>query len=146
MMTESPDLDEIQDVYLDSFTQAYAEATLWANTTLVRNGEPTEEPVEPAWWQAPRRLWAVEAFDSDAQASIREDCGDFVRANWSDLKDLDPSQAGHDFALTRNHHGAGFWDRGLGEVGERLTQACRPYGDSDAWFDDDAEDSHVHLH
>lgn len=28
---------------------------------------------------------------------------------------------GHDIALTRNGHGAGFWDRGLGESGDKLT-------------------------
>ena len=37
-------------------------------------------------------------------------------------------QAGHDFYMTRCGHGCGYWDRDLGEVGERLTQACRPYG------------------
>ena len=32
-----------------------------------------------------------------------------------------PGQFGHDLALTRNGHGAGFWDRGLGEAGDTLT-------------------------
>ena len=31
---------------------------------------------------------------------------------------------GHDYALTCNRHGAGFWDRGMGEVGEELTAAA----------------------
>lgn len=35
-----------------------------------------------------------------------------------------PEQAGHDFWLTRNGHGAGFWDRGLGDTGKQLTNAC----------------------
>lgn len=37
--------------------------------------------------------------------------------------DHDPWTAyfGHDIALTRNGHGAGFWDRGLGEAGDKLT-------------------------
>lgn len=30
-------------------------------------------------------------------------------------------QFGQDLALTRNHHGAGFWDHGLGEAGRVLT-------------------------
>lgn len=33
-----------------------------------------------------------------------------------------PGQFGHDLALTRNHHGAGFWDRGLGDTGDVLTE------------------------
>lgn len=32
-------------------------------------------------------------------------------------------QLGHDFLLTSRGHGAGFWDRGLGELGERLTDS-----------------------
>ena len=32
--------------------------------------------------------------------------------------------AGHDFFLTQAGHGAGFWDRGLGVLGDRLTDAC----------------------
>lgn len=36
--------------------------------------------------------------------------------------------AGHDFWLTRNGHGAGFWDRGLGDLGTRLAMSARAYG------------------
>ena len=38
---------------------------------------------------------------------------------------------GHDFLLTRNGHGAGFWDHGLGELGEHLSQVARLLGDSE---------------
>lgn len=43
------------------------------------------------------------------------------------------SQHGHDFSLTRNGHGAGFWDRGYGESGELLSKACKPYGSVDVY-------------
>lgn len=33
-----------------------------------------------------------------------------------------PGQFGHDLALTRNHHGSGFWDRGLSVTGLVLTK------------------------
>lgn len=46
-------------------------------------------------------------------------------------------QVGHDFWLTRNHHGAGFWDRGLGEVGQWLTDMAHPYGDASLYVGDD---------
>jgi hypothetical protein len=36
-------------------------------------------------------------------------------------------QLGHDFWLTRNNHGAGFWDRGLGEIGEKLTEIAQSF-------------------
>lgn len=38
-------------------------------------------------------------------------------------------QCGHDFILTRNGHGAGFWDRGHGEAGNRLSEAAKAYGE-----------------
>lgn len=36
--------------------------------------------------------------------------------------------------LTRNGHGAGFWDRGLGALGTELTNACKPYGGVDLYI------------
>ena len=44
---------------------------------------------------------------------------------------------GHDFWLTRNGHGAGFWDRGLGELGEQLSDACKTFGSCDPYVGDD---------
>lgn len=35
---------------------------------------------------------------------------------------------GHNFWLTRNGHGTGFWDRGLGDDGESLTKICEKFG------------------
>lgn len=45
--------------------------------------------------------------------------------------------AGHDFWLTRAGHGIGFWDRGLGELGDRLTAQCRSFPALDAYLGDD---------
>lgn len=47
---------------------------------------------------------------------------------------------GHDFALTRNGHGCGFWDRdneGLPRVlGEALTKACQGFPERDLYIGD----------
>ena len=45
--------------------------------------------------------------------------------------------AGHDFWLTRNGHGAGFWDRGLGEAGKKLTDAAHAFGECNLYLGDD---------
>lgn len=42
---------------------------------------------------------------------------------------------GHDLLLTRDHHGVGFWDRGLGELGEYLTERAESIGESADLFD-----------
>ena len=50
---------------------------------------------------------------------------------------IEPSQFGHDFLLTRDHHGAGFWDRGYGDDGYLLTKLAYTFGDSDFCVGDD---------
>ena len=64
---------------------------------------------------------------------MRDDCADFFADNRDELRGFMPwaefpGQAGHDFSLTRDGHGAGFWDRGAGEVGDSLAHAARVYG------------------
>lgn len=52
------------------------------------------------------------------------------------LSEMGESQAGHDLWLTRNGHGAGFWARGLGSMGESLTQAAHILGETHAETDE----------
>ena len=53
------------------------------------------------------------------------------------LHDIPPAQIGHDLWLTRNGHGAGFWDRGLGAQGDSLTAICEALGQVDSYVADD---------
>lgn len=39
--------------------------------------------------------------------------------------------------LTRNGHGTGFWDRGLGERGDALTKSAESFGDAVLYVGDD---------
>ncbi|QRI45328.1 hypothetical protein SEA_ENNEA_94 [Gordonia phage Ennea] len=41
------------------------------------------------------------------------------------------SHFGHDYLLTRDGHGAGFWDRGLGDLGDYLTAIAKTMGEHD---------------
>lgn len=50
---------------------------------------------------------------------------------------LTDEQAGHDFWLTRNGHGSGFWDRDIGAAGEQLTQAAHKCGECNLYRGDD---------
>lgn len=54
-------------------------------------------------------------------ASALEEYKEYFGTNWH-------SSFGHDLALTRNHHGAGFWDRGLREAGIVLTEWAHSLG------------------
>lgn len=120
---------------LDEFTRGYIECMLWAEV-IAR--DPDEEDYDTSFNEA--------GYDETdlapaALAQIVDTCKDFQESNAADLSAYAEarslSHAGHDFWLTRNGHGAGFWDRGLGELGERLTRAAKVYGSRDLYLGDD---------
>lgn len=87
---------------------------------------------------------------SDAEMAIKtqfdamSDCADFLShcADTGALAQYADSgrtwdSFGHDFWLTRNGHGAGFWDRGLGALGDELSEAAKSMGSRDAYAGDD---------
>ena len=111
---------------LDEFTTAYLECAEWCGVDDEQR-EALELSVSPEW--------TVESVKK-----AEEDCRDFRESAGSLLNEISDAQAGHDFWLTRNHHGAGFWDRGLGKVGDTLTELAHPYGDAYVWFDSESEE------
>lgn len=96
----------------EAFFQAYATCALWSSSDEI-NGKDVNLDTLGREKLAPGVL-----------EDMRAECDAFIAANTADLEQLDPEQAGHDFWLTRNGHGAGYWNRGNGEVGERLSKAC----------------------
>lgn len=73
----------------------------------------------------------------------------FVKGNYSLLlrAGVEAGQCGHDFILTANGHGAGFWDRGHGAIGDLLTERCRGYAFEAEFmlFGDAADDTLAHC-
>jgi len=59
------------------------------------------------------------------------------RINLQTVRGMGPESIGHDLWLTSQGHGAGFWDRGLGAIGQRLTDAAKIIGSHDAYKGDD---------
>lgn len=108
---------------LDTFTLAYIECALWSSTDNA--DESGGEPLD--------RNYEIADIALDTLASMAADCSAFQDSNASDLATWGDEQAGHDFWLTRNGHGAGFWDRGRGAIGERLSVAARAYGSVDLY-------------
>lgn len=104
--------------YVRQMVSAYLECALWTEEEEAGDGE----------------------LSPGAIASAEEDCAnflDYLDEAEIDYQTLDRVQMGHDFWLTRNHHGAGFWDRGLGELGEKLTTAAHTFGDAELYAGDD---------
>lgn len=119
---------------LDDFTRAYLGCALWSST------DDKDEPIDNSHDIS-------DVSDECLQKAI-EDCAAFQRDNAQLLEQAyalyshspewsHAEQAGHDFWLTRNRHGAGFWDRGLGPVGQKLTDAAHTYGECNLYIGDD---------
>lgn len=104
----------------DEFTRGYIACLLWVNE---------QEP------------GAEEELGEEALAWILSECANFQGAQNGELFaaythfDYREYSAGCDFYLTRNGHGAGFWDRGMGKIGEALTAAAKVYGSTDESFE-----------
>jgi len=66
-----------------------------------------------------------------------KDCAIFETAHERDI-DGNAKQAGHDFWLTRNGHGAGFWDGDWSEdAGKYMTDTSKAFGEVDVYVGDD---------
>ena len=117
--------------YLDDFLTAYVECALWCSTA--DGGEPLDATYDGDY------------IAPEALAKMRADCDDFIAGNEDMLSDVDAlfgrgaESCGHYFWLTRNGHVAGFWDRGMGKLGEQLSDACKPYGSQDLYVGDDGQ-------
>lgn len=72
--------------------------------------------------------FGTENFDSKSRESAEKDIALFIEKAGSLLDSLDLSLVGHDFWLTRNRHGAGFWDGDYEkEVGNKLTEISHTF-------------------
>ncbi len=114
---------------MDKFTQAYIECALWSS-----NDNATEQGGEPL-----DTNYTLEDIAGETLARMISDCDSFMNAQWS-LISSDLERAGHDFWLTRNGHGAGFWDGDWPEEdGKKLTEASKVFGEYDLYIGDDGK-------
>ena len=123
---------------LDRFTQSYVQAMFWTSGYL----EPFQDNL------------SFEQLDSASLAAMKVDCKNFQEGNAKLLEiayrqhGYDASNAGYDFALSRNGHGAGYFDRKALEVeamfgitvGDALQAAARAAGESNCYTVPEIED------
>ncbi|MNU37026.1 hypothetical protein D3C71_256480 [compost metagenome] len=127
---------------MDSFTEAYVTAALWST-----NDESSEDGGQPL-----DDNYGSEHIDAETIQQMIADCAHFQtvyghllveenyvgRASGTALE-----QAGHDFWLNRNRHGAGFWDGDWKDpVGDILSEASYSFGECDLYVGDDG---HIHV-
>ena len=112
---------------LDGFTRQFLATALWSETDnkTPQGGDPLENN------------YSLTDFALDTLKRLIADCKRFQKGNAADLEAgcqanarCNEGQAGHDFWLTRDHHGAGFWDGDWPkDIGERLTAASDKFGE-----------------
>lgn len=114
---------------LEAFVDEYLETALWAETD--DDGRSLDEN------------YAVYDVSPTARAAATEDCANFIAAAGVALTQYQAQMqgrtGGHDFWLTRNGHGAGFWDRGLDSLGDALSELARSFGETWITVGDDGE-------
>jgi hypothetical protein len=121
-----PDDDTFEPDF-DEFLQAYLDCALWSSVDM-DTGEALDD------------YYSTDDFTPEAMQLITDECRSFFDANIGDirygcvatnLRFSDSERAGHDFWLTRNGHGAGFWDGDWVEPrAARLTAASKAFGET----------------
>ena len=113
---------------LDVFTRQYIETALWSthDESTPSGGEPFDANYD------------INDIHPDTMTKIVQDCKKFQEENANDIGDR-YEDAGHDFLLTRNGHGCGFfeipdWEE---QIGERLTDAAHKFGEFNLYVGDD---------
>lgn len=123
--------------YLDEMVDGYIDALLRTSNTL-EDDECLDE------------YFYSDDLDEESRALVVRDCREFLKLAGPRLNDnVEPGQVGHDFLLTRNRHGAGFWDRPHMYAGrdnaDKLTEFAQMFGEQHAFgnFDDDMNPTSV---
>lgn len=124
-------------INLDDFLQGYIGAALWS-TTDCRDEDGNDTYI------------LDDEFDDVSpacRAAMKKDCEDFIAAQQGRLEHLknlagvecDDWRLGFLFWLNRSGHGSGFWDElpstSGDDVGQELSDACRPYGTFELYGD-----------
>lgn len=114
-------------IKLDNFTKHYLICALWLGLDnddnpmdeLFNIADLPDETIEQA-------IFDCLEFQTKYAELLKEAYVLYDDLGYSNHPDAGSAEAcaGHDFYLTRCGHGTGFWDRGLGEVGDKLTKAC----------------------
>lgn len=112
---------------LSKFELSYVETMFWASLDM-DTGEPMDE------------LYSICDLSEEALRRIHDDCEKFQeKISHLEIEESD-SKVAHDFWLTRNRHGAGFWDGDYPkQLGEELTKISHEFGEIDLYRGDDGK-------
>jgi hypothetical protein len=124
----------------------------WYGIEVVFVGDVLNHYLVTALWSSPDPD-TMECLDSKystsdltkaSRAKAREDVAAFIKAavEFEGFVELDDTDIGHDFWLTRNGHGARFWDGDYPEpLATHLTKLSESFGECHVW----PAGRHLHL-
>lgn len=118
--------EQMNKSYVEVMADHYIIAALWTCTT--DNDTPFEN------------LYNLSQIDAESRLRVVNDCHSFIDKALEHLENWSAEQAGHDFYLSRNGHGAGFFDRSEianKETCNALQNICRQYGERYCFTIDD---------
>jgi len=111
---------------LDQFTLAYLACALWSSCSYDQEGN-NGTPIEQDYTETDITVRSLRSMMADCKVFQAHNADLLAQAGTDE-------QNGHDFWLTRNCHGAGYWDRGYPKtVGQLLTAESHAYGESDLY-------------
>lgn len=119
--------DRIPFHKLDDFTLAYLEAALWTEDERLEEELPHENGA------------SFDDFSNKFLKDAYDECRKF-QVKFDEYIGNNETQAGHDFWLTRNRHGAGFSDRSDlygDEETEEMIKAAHDAGEVDLYVGED---------
>lgn len=118
---------------MDVFTKSYIKCALWASSD--QSDEQGGESFDVNY--------SIEDIDPTTLRVMQNDCEQFQRENAEDIATWEsprsPAEvmAGHDFWLSRNGYGAGFYDGDWPEEpGKRLSEASERFGEFGLYLGD----------
>ena len=84
--------------------------------------------------------YSIDDIEQESIDQAEKDIISFVETSKNLLDTLNEEQIGHDFWLTRNGHGCGFFDRGYHKnVSDYLTKQCDEFGECYLYVGDDGK-------
>lgn len=123
---------------IDAIVDGYLDCQLWAGLDMDRDNDGNSPPLNTHYDRDDISPEYVEKIRQElTQVVLDHPLAVRMYLNSRHTRQLthDSASFGHEFYLTREHHGAGFWDRGLGDLGDYLTDIAHTYGEAEQLYD-----------
>ena len=111
---------------MTSFLEQYLVTALWSSI------DEKDNPFDDNY--------SISDFSEKALKQADKDCDLFIEKAGDLLNGFDDTDIAHDFWLTRQRHGAGFWDGDYpDEIGDKLTEIANDFRELYIYVGDDGQ-------